>query len=533
MRSFVFTLGLMILSAPPAGASGGGSAIRCPVTYCTSAQVYFEGGKEDGVSIGDTLTISRGDTIVGEVVITAIATHSSVGRPLPSPLAPRIGDTGTIVKVLAEAPPPAAAADSVRPGPSPPPSPEGGREPEANVLRGRLELQYTGQSNEDSRLNISQPAAYAQVRLENLAGSGLAIALNGREMYDAGGPYLRFGDSAHSRFDLTELSLTFDRPQAFYGFSAGRFISRYVTGVGVLDGGEAFVRAGPFTAGALAGTGIQSRISGIGGNQKTAGGFAGYHYGESWFDAYDASAAYVRQTVDGALDREFLSVQNSIALGTAFNAYAGADVELKEMTQGVLRSHPSISSVLVFVNYIPLPWLSTNFGYDGTRSVYLFESMKGAPDSLFHQALNSGFRFSGTVRLGTNYMVSAEASAGTNTVDGGSSHAMGAGIRIADIFSSRVYLSLRYRGAGGSFLTGSQTTAALGRSFSQTVDLLVQYDSRSYTVDRLKQTYTTQTISGSAYVRVSRHIYWTLGADYIMDNTMNGFQYVLELGYRF
>jgi hypothetical protein len=52
-------------------------------------------------------------------------------------------------------------------------------------------------------------------------------------------------------------------------------------------------------------------------------------------------------------------------------------------------------------------------------------------------------------------------------------------------------------------------------------------------VDRLKQTYTTQTFSGNANFWISRNLYGTLGADYVLDNTMNGFQYFLECGYRF
>jgi hypothetical protein len=432
------------------------------------------------------------------------------------PLPPAAGDSATVASPL-----PAQVPPDVE------------RKPGENVLAGRVAFQYNGQSAEDSRLNISQPSLYAHMRLENLGGTGMTLSLYGREYYDAGGPYLRYGDSTHSRFDLSELSLGLDRQMSAFGFSAGRFISRYVTGVGALDGGELFLRQGQFTAGALAGTGVQSRVMGIGGNQRSVGGFLAYHQGESFFDSYDASAAYVRQTVDGNLDREFLSVQNILAIGTNFSAYGSADVELKRMTHGVISAHPFVSSTLVFVNYLPTPWLSTNFGYDGTRSVYLFESMKSVSDSLFHEALSHGFRLNGTVRLGTRYTLTTEASVRSNAVDGGSSHTLGGGIRITDILSSRVFGSFRYRTVGGSFLSGSQSTIELGRSFSQRVDILLHYDSRSYTVDRLKQTYTTQTFSGNADLWISRHLYGALGADYVLDNTMNGFHYFLECGFRF
>ncbi len=534
IRSLLFT-GMVFLVAASVCDAGGQRTIRFRVTYCTSAQVYFDGGKDEGLSVGDTLVIARGDTSVGSAVITAVSSHSSVSRPLVSLLPPRIGDVGTLIKEGTLPEPPRAVVDSAMSAPAPSPSsPPGiGRKPGENVLAGRVAFQYNGQSAEDSRLNISQPSLYAHIRLLNLGGTGMSLSLYGREYYDIGGPYLRYGDSTHSRFDLSELSLGFDRESSAFGFSAGRFISRYVTGVGALDGGELLVRQGHFTAGAIAGTGIRSRLTGIGGNQRSVGGFLAYREGESFFDSYDASAAYVRQTVDGNLDREFLSVQSGIAMGANFNAYGSADVELKEATNGVISSRPFVSSILVFVNYVPTSWLSTNFGYDGARSVYLFESMKSVSDSLFHEALSQGFRLQGTVRLGTSYTLNTEASVNTSAVDGGSSHTLGAGIRVTDIFSSRVFGSLRYRNVGGSFLTGSQSTIELGRGFSQRVDILLHYDSRSYTVDRLKQTYTTQTFSGDANFWISRNLYGMLGADYVLDNTMNGFRYFLECGYRF
>jgi hypothetical protein len=528
-------VGILILVAISACDAGQQRSIRCRVTYCTSAQIYFDGGKEEGLSVGDTLVIARGDTSVGSAVITGISSHSSVSRALVTLLPPRIGDIGTLMKEgnLPALPPPVSDSTTVVSPLSPPSPPDVERKPGENVLAGRVAFQYIGQYAEDSRLNINQPSLYANMKLENLGGTGMSLSLYGREYYDIGGPYLRYGDSTHSRFDLSELSLGLDRQTAALGFSAGRFISRYVTAIGALDGGELFVRQGHFTAGAIAGAGVQSRVMGIGGNQRSVGGFLAYHQGESIFDSYDASAAYVRQTVGGNLDRAFLSVQNSIAIGTNFNAYGSADVELKEMTNGVISSHPFMSSLLVFVNYVPTPWLSTNLGYDGTRSVYLFESMKGVSDSLFHEALNQGFRLNGTIRLGMGYTLTTEASVSSLAGDGGSSHTLGAGIRVTDIFSTRVFGSLRFRNVGGSFLNGSQSTIELGRNFFQHLDILLQYDSRSYSVDRLKQTYTTQTFSGNANFWISRNLYGTLGADYVLDNTMNGFQYFLECGYRF
>ena len=104
--------GMMFFVAISASDGGQMHPIRCRVTYCTSAQVYFDGGREEGLSIGDTMVIARGDSIVGSAVITAISSHSSVSRPFLSLLPPRVGDTGTLMKEGNLPPLPPAAGDS-------------------------------------------------------------------------------------------------------------------------------------------------------------------------------------------------------------------------------------------------------------------------------------------------------------------------------------------------------------------------------------------------------------------------------------
>jgi hypothetical protein len=534
IKTATLTAIILLLPGPSTG-SAQERALRCRVTYCTSLQIYLDAGTADGLVVGDTLAITRGDTSVCAVSVSALASHSSVCRFTSKAIAPRIGDiatarkTGTLPRDVMVPP-----MDSVR---SPEiilsPASRTPALPAENVLGGRIALQYLGQIAEDKRLNINQPALSAQVRLDNLAGTGIALSLRGREYYDIGGPYLRYGDSLHSRLDVSELSVSLDQQTSAFGFSAGRFVSRYAVGLGPLDGGEAFIHQGRFTAGALAGAGVFSRVTGIGADQTSVGGFLGYHDGDLFSESYDASIAYIRQTVGGKADRTFLALRNSYCAGGSFSAYGSADVELQQMNSGTLSTKPWVSSVVVFAYYTPLPWLSTNFGYDGSRSVYLFESMKSVPDSLFHEALRNGFRASGTARLGTSLTLTAEASYRSGGSDGGSSNTFGVGARLSDIFSTRIYGGMRIRVLGGSFLSGTQTTLSLGRQFFQRLDAMIQYDSRSFTVDPLKQTYTTQTITADVDYRLSRNVFGTLGGDYFLDNTMNALQIFAQLGYRF
>src|SRR5512140_1048478 len=88
MRQFLQTLLLLALcfAAISSLNAQGADQVTMTVTYVTSRQVYFDAGTEQGVMAGDTVLLSRSGQPPAQVVITAVASHSSVGRAI-NPLA--------------------------------------------------------------------------------------------------------------------------------------------------------------------------------------------------------------------------------------------------------------------------------------------------------------------------------------------------------------------------------------------------------------------------------------------------------------
>ena len=95
----------------------------------------------------------------------------------------------------------------------------------------------------------------------------MALSFAGREYYEMTDAYARYGDSVRSRFDMYQFQVERDRPGDWFGFSAGRMVSRYVSGLGTFDGGQFFLRQGAFTSGVMIGKGIEGRALGTGGNE--------------------------------------------------------------------------------------------------------------------------------------------------------------------------------------------------------------------------------------------------------------------------
>jgi hypothetical protein len=534
-RTILPLLACCLFATPLIRAQESGN-ISLTVTYVTSRQVYFDAGTEAGVTVGDTVVLSRSGQGMGDAVITAVASHSSVGRMLNPQAGIKNGDRGTITRdtkgkelqthipevVIGSnnAIPPASNETPVT------------RETE-NILSGRVGLQFTGEWADDSRLNVAQPAAVANLHVANLLGTGMTFSLYGREYSELTDAYARYGDSVRSRFDIYQFQLERDRREDWYGFSAGRMVSRYVSGLGTFDGGQVFLRQGAFTTGVLAGKGVRGRALGTGGDETKTAVFAGYRMEDQPLRYYEASIAYARQTVHGNLDRSFVYLQGSTSLGPQVSMFGNAEVDLNEMRDGQRVSATRLSSAMLYVNYFPQRWLSASLGYDGTRSVYLFETMKNIPDSLINESIRHGLHARVTVRPISSIILTGTASFGTRKGDTRDTRTISGGVRFLDIFGSGIHAGARYNGIVNVYLDGTDISYELERFFLSKVSLLLRYDHYSYSVAGNGHSYLTQTMSANISWYITRSWYCSGRGSYIIDDTMNSFGAFVEVGVRF
>ncbi len=523
----LFTLSVMDTVALPGQPSG---SVLMRVTYVTSRQVYLDAGAEEGVAIGDTVTLSRSGAMVGQAVISATASHSAVGHILGPETSPKIGDLGNITKGSESLLPNPPGVAQPLPEIASQPRPLVETVPTENILSGRIGLQYSGEWAEDSRLNIGQPAAAAYLHMRNILGTGMALSFSGREYYELTGAYARYGDSVRSRFDLYQFQLERDRPGDWFGFSAGRMVSQYVSGLGTFDGGQVFLRQGAFTSGVLIGKGIQGRALGIGGDDTKEAVFAGFRTGDPALWNYQGTVAYARQEVNGNLDRSFLYVQSSASLGNSLWMFGNAQLDLNDVNNGQRVSTLRLSNALLSINYSPDRLLSASLGYDGTRSVYLFETMKNIPDSLFRESLRHGFHARATLRPLPGISVTAAATFQTRRGDARNSHTFSGMVRFTNIFGTGLHVGARYAAITGVYLDGSDITYELERLLFTQIDLLLRYDDYAYSLTTISHAYRTKTASAMLNWRISRRFYSTAGGDYTIDDSMNSARVFMEVG---
>ena len=508
--------------------------VRMQVTYVTAEQVYFNAGEEEGVSPGDTVAVYRLTTELGRVVIAQVAGHSSVARFSAAKISCVAGDIGILVRKGSITANPLVTKVDTSAGPNPtiesvvsgvPPS-----APVENTIHGRVALQYIGEVADDSRLNIQEPGLSANIVVGNLAGTAMSLSLDARGIADLTAGYYQFGTTNKTRLNVYGLKLSLDRPENHFGFAAGRMSSQYVSSLGLIDGGQVIARESGLVGGIIAGRAVGQSALGIEGSQTKSALFVGYEDLEGASSSLEGTIAYARQTLRGNLDRQFMALQGSAFLGDAIQAFGNAELELNGIQNGVRTSTSSLSNASLFINYSYAWWLSTSLSYDESRSVYLFETMRSIPDSLFDEALQHGFRLSVTTRITKHLSFTGAAGYRYRSGDPRPSHTLTGSMRAYDMFETGINATIRYSNALSPFLSGNDATVELDRVFFQTLDLTARYNHYAFGFEVLHQVYLTQTFSLDAKYRFSRSLYGLMRGDYIPDNTMNSIRVQLEIG---
>jgi hypothetical protein len=497
------------------------------ITYLSGTSIYIDQGRNTGIAAGDTLSVFRKGVRVSRLVVTAISGSSSVGQPFATIIAPAVGDSVAIIKVVEapltdQVPPPTFQSTRMSPD----------KVPEGTIVHGRVGLQYAGIGASGRRPDFSQPSAIVRLDISRLFGTGMTFTMYGRALHDLTEGYARIQEP-RTRLRLFEMSLNYDAPTSWFGFSAGRVVSRYVGGLGAIDGGLLFARTGSLTAGVLAGTQPDYRTSAYDKDHQTVTAFANYAFGGDLFRPADVTIAYGQQLVKGRLDRDFLYLQGSFSPGEQLYFYQSTEVDLHTLVDGQQRSSPRLTNTFLTVSYTPIRWLNINAGYDASRSIFLLESMRTFPDSLFDRELRQGIRTAVMARLPANVSVGASAHVRLPTASLPSARNLGLSVRAGDILESGINAGVQYTDMNSSTNTGHELGADIDRWFGSVLTLGLHFDRYTSTLPSADNLTVTSTLGLLMSVRLSRAWYAVFSADQVDDGTRIVYRLFGELSLHF
>ncbi len=503
--------------------------IAASLSYIASGGVYLNAGTEGGFATGDTVTIFHGSTPSALATITAVSSSSSYALVLSQSEPLSVGDSVVVTKEI--------ILDTPRDPPD--------REPvlasvgpdrqlmESNSVTGRLAFQYGGAGVIGRSLDFSQPAAVMRLDVARLFGTGVTLSLHGRAYHELSDQAGLYGQRVRTNVRMYQLSLTYDNARWWYGYSLGRFTSRYIGGLGVVDGGQLFLRLGGFRLGAVAGLQANYRTSSINTDQAKVGVFINYDWGSSVFTGSNVTVAYSQNLFRGKLDREFLYLQASIRLGPRLFLYQSTELDLHTVRNGVRENAFRFTNTFLTVSYTPLSWLALNGGYDATRAIYLFESMKSIADTLLDRSLREGYRASVSFRLPMRVTLTASGNVRLASGSTSSAHTLGTSLHLNDILRSGFDVGIRYAAIRGLYTDGDDIALDIARWISQSLSVMARLDRYEYTVVGEEGRLATLTASANVSYRVSRSLYCLVNLEQVWDTLQDARRVYLEIGLHF
>lgn len=506
------------------------------ITYVTPALVYLNVGRQDSVAVGDTMTVIRGNQSIGTVAVTAVSKKNSAAQVSHQAMTLAVGDIVRIEKEIQLPLPSDAAVHANAATPVTPatlPIVIDRHDKSENIVSGRVGIQYSGVLASDARFDLSQPSSTLRLEIRNLYSTGLHFTMYGRTYYDLSPSYNRYGETSRLKNRVYEMQLRNESPDAAVQYGVGRMSSAYVGGLGTFDGGFVYHRYDNITTGVLLGAKVQDRTLAVDGDDKKGALFLNAKFGDDDLHQYDGTVAYGKELIESKLDREFIYLQNHVMLGPEFSLYESTEFELNEINKGIRRKAFSLSNTYVSVNYVPYTWMTTNIGYDGTRTIYLFESMKSISDTMIDKHLMHGYRAGVTFRLPYFMSVSGTVAYRTRQGESRAARTFSGTYRFSDIAGSDIGASLRYADIIGVYSDGKNFTADLDRMFFQSLSLALRYDYYRYQLLAIRKIFVTQTITLSANYRISRVIYSAMNLDKVYDASMNSVRVYAEIGVRF
>ncbi len=494
------------------------------VTYVSGSSAYIGVGRERGVQAGDTVTFMRRGVAISAGTVAAVSARSSVVPIAGDGTKVSIGDSVTIRSW--RRPEPAAGTPGGR-------TRAAGSLMEPPGVSGRAALQYFGTRDGNAGMASSLPAVLLQLSVPALFGTGVTFTFHGRATRELGGPEPLMASRSRSNVRVYELAFSSQAPGNRFGFSLGRVTSRYVAGLGPVDGAEAFVRAGNLTAGVLGGFQPDYSNSGLDMHRQKAALFVNYGWRRGQNSGGDVSLAYGRIMFNGRLDRDFLYLQSSTRLGGAFFLYQSTEVDVMGLEGETRKGKPRLTNTFVSASYAPLAWLTVDAGYDATRAVYYLESMNLRSDTLLDNTLRQGIRGGVAVRLPLRIQLGARVHVRPAVAELPPSRTVVGTLRMANIAGTGASLGVQASDIRGVYATGLNVSAHAEYGFASGTVISAAAERYGYTLLRSEDRQTSTTASIMAHTMIGRRWYILGGIDQVWENNRSLQRVFGEIGIRF
>lgn len=377
------------------------------VSFISSQSVYVKFKSTAGISIGDTLFISSGNSLTPALIVRNLSSTSCVSSILSETnitidrlIIARTKIAVESVKekvpgnIVTETQDKSAPVDSVKKNIS---------------VSGELKQNIKGSVSVNSYTDLSNTTSPNSQRYRYTLSFNARNIANSKFSFET---YVSFkhkaGDWAEVKSDIFNalkiysFSVSYD-PDKTTHISVGRRINPRISSIGSTDGLQIEKSIGKFTVGAIAGLrpdytnyGFDTKLLQYGGyvsfDTRVAGNYT------------ETSLAFMQQTNNSKTDRRFLYFQHSNTFLKNINFLSTFEVDLYKLENDLPKSTFNLTGVYLSLRYKMTKNFTLSGSYDARKNVMYYETYKTFIDHLLETELRQGYRVQANYRI-TNKMV--------------------------------------------------------------------------------------------------------------------------------
>jgi hypothetical protein len=543
--------GLPAPVVPPSAVPPGATAVAEPsfrVKYRSLGNVYLEGGRAQGLNVGDALRVMAGQSSVAELEVVYVAEHSASCRVVSETRPVRVGDRALRVSGRA-----APAATTAGEAPAVPAStPTAGTQPTPlsvsvtpgsawGRLRGGASFGYYRSWDEtESGLDFQQRTGRVDLGIHELTGRPLSFTLRARSRQDIRARTLSLRTPQSERSDrLYELALRYEPPADKLQFEVGRIGIYNFVGVGYLDGGIARLRVAPsLQVGAFGGRGANYEGFGFASEGQKYGAFVHLAPGGRYATGgYDVAFAVVHESAEGEVSREYLSLESRFGGGSRWSLFQRAELDVnrgwrKELT----GSSVQLSNVSLSGNLRLGRSAGAFVSYDGRRN-YRYYQNRLVPEEVFDDLLHQGLRagvnvyrpggFGATAGVGMSLKEEDPRHPELNLAN---AYSANAGVRHTNLLGTGFSAGLDASGFSNGYTDGGLVSVRIGRRFGAGHMVDLSYGRSLYRIKLDEQERVTQWLRFVGRIELTRHFFVVSDLEYDTGDDLQGPRVFLELG---
>ncbi|NQV36778.1 MAG: hypothetical protein HQ509_02095 [Candidatus Marinimicrobia bacterium] len=471
------------------------------ITYLTSDQVYCDIGRDDGVSIGDTMTVSRRNDEIGKIIVSNLASQSSVCTSLIPITEYQLGDRVELRKIE-RMDSDIVAQDSIP-----------GSEENQNQARKNISLKHNGNIGlRYSNVSFSTDSTNKRSK-RSVSTLQYGLSLNGK-IPTSIWVYGR-GDMLDKSFTLYQARMTIGDPNSKLSSQIGRVFTSELAGMGATDG--LLTRWNPTSTYGLGFIlGVQPDPISLAFNPDIRkGGIFGHLRQKYKRTQVSGRAAVVGQYASGNVDREFAVFHLNVGNKRIWDFRTHATVDYYRDPYISTRNSVSLTNSEISLRIRPISSISFSTRYSTNRMIVYRATSQTFVDSLFEDEMRSGWynslqyrhKYIGKFNLGTNIRYGS-----TDRPSTVIRFNYGTGNYLEKSYGDFTVMYMR-----NFLITGIRGQVGFGKQLGRKGNMYFQYENYSYGYGNLIADYNQQTLSGSLSFRLRKNISISSSLDYTME----------------